>query len=564
MFEQRFAGDRPPKRACHAVGRGAGQDNVRSFREEAANGAVLRLTHRLLDKGANLTLRGDAAAEQFAGPAKTGAEPELELLYRSRRYVLVPVQYRSHMIILVSSKISHKNIHASLGKPEYSYFFLMKDFLPALERIGTVIQVQSLEEVDALHASYSAQGEKVVFLSVSPPQQTPVGLDCPTVILFAWEFDSIPELSWDDDPHNNWRYVFSGLQGAICTSRETAQLVREASRPEFPVIALPAPIWDRYAGLGSEEGWPARLEERTFEFSGLVIDSPLLGLSADGLVRKPEPDIPAAAPVVPVAPPRMGLGAAWQLSVALLRGWWGEMRRWGKSEVSADGTRHVGVSGVVYSTVLNPADGRKNWVDIVTAFCWAFKNTEDATLVVKMTHHDLEYYRIVLLTLLSRLAPFKCRVLVLHGFLEDSQYQTLIGATSYYVNASTGEGLCLPLMEFLASGKPAIAPAHTAMADYLNPQMAFVLRTSLEPTCWPHDPTGMLFTRRHRLNWQSLMESFRASYEVAKEQPEQYQCMSREAYRHMREFASVAQVAGPLETFLNQVVATPARKEMTQ
>lgn len=476
------------------------------------------------------------------------------------------------MIILVSSKISHQNIQASLGKPEYSYFFLMKDFLPALERIGQVIQVQSVEEVELLHARYSAQGERVVFLSVSPPQQTPVGLSCPTVILFAWEFPALPDLTWDENPHNDWRYVFSRLQGAICTSRETAQLVEESSRPGFPVIALPAPIWDRYAALGSEEGWPVRLEQRDFEFSGVVIDSPLLGLSADGLVRKPEIEIVPAEPELPTTPKefqRLSLRDAWQLSLNLLRGWRREMLDWGKEVESSpepEPPPRIAVGGVVYSTVLNPADGRKNWVDIVTAFCWAFKDIEDATLIVKMTHHDLEYYRIVLITLLSRLAPFKCRVLVLHGFLEDGQYQELIGATSYYVNASTGEGLCLPLMEFLASGKPAIAPAHTAMADYLSPQMAFVLQSSLEPACWPHDPTGLLHTHKHRLDWQSLMEAFRKSYEVAKGSPERYRRMSAVAYRKMREFASVERVAAPLESILHRAMATdvPAGQKVTQ
>jgi hypothetical protein len=121
-------------------------------------------------------------------------------------------------------------------------------------------------------------------------------------------------------------------------------------------------------------------------------------------------------------------------------------------------------------------------------------------------------------------------------------------------------------MEFLASGKPAIAPAHTAMADYLGSPLAFVLRTCLEPACWPHDPTGMLRTHKHRLDWQSLSEAFRESYDVAKENPERYRSMSREAYRKMREFASVEQVVGPLEAFLSLAMTSSesARQEMTQ
>lgn len=461
------------------------------------------------------------------------------------------------MIILISSKIDETDIQAALGKPEYSYFFLMKDFMPALQRVGNVMLVKSVAEIESLHARYHAEGQAVVFLSFSPPHQVPVGLACPTVSVFAWEFDSLPSMAWDNDPRNDWRYVFSHTHGAITTSKETALLVNNAMQGSLPVIPLPAPIWDRYASVGSREGWPVDLGERQFPFAGIVIDSPVLGLSADGLVCKPEAEAEQCVPQEPLPEtlpaPRLSYYRALRITASLLRGW---LRDLGLS-APAD-TPVVAVSGVVYTTVLNPADGRKNWVDLITAFCWAFKNTEDATLIVKMTHHDLEFYRTVLMTLLSRLAPFRCRVLVLHGFLEDEQYKALIRASSYYVNSSSCEGLCLPLMEFLASGKPAIAPDHTAMADYLNDKLAFVLKYSLEPTCWPHDPTGMLYTHRHRLNWQSLMEAFRSSYQLAHDNPSQYQDMSRHACQQMHDFASVEQVSKPLEAFLHKVLASAA------
>lgn len=470
------------------------------------------------------------------------------------------------MIILISSKIDETDIQAALGKPEYSYFFLMKDFMPALERIGTVFQVKSVAEIESLYAHYHEEGRAVVFLSFSPPHQVPLGLVCPTVSVFAWEFDTLPSMAWDKDPRHDWRYVFSNTHGAITTSKETALLVDNAMHGEFPVIPLPAPIWDRYASVGELEGWPIELGERQFPFAGIVIDSPILGLSADGLVRKTESTVESSSESVPLD---KGLPAhdlsyykALRLSASLLKAWLRELCFPLGQSVTVDAPLpdppFINVSGVVYTTVLNPADGRKNWVDLITAFCWAFKNTDDATLIVKMTHHDLEYYRIVLMTLLSRLAPFRCRVLVLHGFLEDEQYKALIRASSYYVNSSSCEGLCLPLMEFLASGKPAIAPDHTAMADYLNDQLAFVLKYSLEPTCWPHDPTGMLYTHRHRLNWQSLMEAFRSSYQLAHDNPSQYQDMSRHACQQMHDFASVEQVSKPLETFLHKVLASAA------
>jgi hypothetical protein len=477
-------------------------------------------------------------------------------------------------LILIGSKINQGSIQRSLGKPEYSYFFLMKEFIPALQRLGTVVEVRSLDEVDALYDQHGAQGRKVIFLSFSPPQQTPLGLRCPTVPVFAWEFDSIPDVAWEGDPRNDWRYVFERIQGCIATSREAANLVGEATRGRLPVLAAPAPVWERFADRDRSLGLLPVLGPRHFAFSGVIIDSPILGLSADGLVRKPEP-APVAEPVVEVEPvtgptPESRWARYRHISQALFADWWLEVTRRPRAPVAAvvetppvatdntdatTGITNLQLSGVVYTTVLNPADGRKNWIDLITAFCWAFRDEPGATLVVKMTHHDLEYYRVVLMTLLSRLAPFAGRVVVLHGFLEDDHYRELVDASSYYVNASSCEGLCLPLMEFLCAGKPALAPRHTAMADYLDADMAFLVRGALEPTCWPHDPTGMLSTHRYRLDWQSLMEAFTASYVLARDDAQGYQSLSAAALRRMQAFCSFEPVTDSLGAFFEQVLA---------
>jgi len=465
------------------------------------------------------------------------------------------------MIILVSSKISQTDIQASLGKPEYSYFFLMKEFLPALEQIGEVIAVNDADEIVALTALYRAEGKTAVFLSFSPPHQVPLNLPCPTVAVFAWEFDSIPVFSptisndalqgdWESDPRNDWRYVFERIAGAVATSRETATLVEQSMAGQFPVIALPAPVWSRYAAITPMLDGQPNLEERAFSFAGQLIDTHEIKLNANDVAFKPISEVK-------------------RINNALFAGWWHEVRLPKRSKVKAPplatpnnpSSQLVALNGVVYTTVLAPKDGRKNWKDIVSAFCWAFKDVTDATLLVKMTHHDMEYYHAVVLKLLARLSPFSCRVLVVHGFLSDNEYLQLIRASTYYVNASTGEGLCLPLMEFLCCGKPAIAPAHTAMADYLSEDFAFLVKTSIESACWPHDPAGMLLTHSHRLNWQSLMEAFRTSYQTAK-QPSSYQLMSTLAHRGMQDFCSVGRVSGELGAFLQKVTASATQDPM--
>ena len=463
------------------------------------------------------------------------------------------------MIILVSSKISQADIHASLGKPEYSYFFLMKEFLPALEQIGEVIAVNDADEIIALTASYRAEGKAVVFLSFSPPHQVPLDLPCPTVAVFAWEFDSLPSISaaeaaqaapgdWHSNPRNDWRHVFARVAGTIATSCEAAALVERCGDGRFPVIALPAPIWERYDGVCPEQGWPLEMGRRSFPFAGQVIDSRTLKLDPESVAHRPYSE-------------------AKRISKAMLQGWWHEVRlpkahsAVVKVEELPPMAKPIDVDGIVYTSVLNPADGRKNWVDLLSAFCWAFRDVENATLVLKMTHNDMDLYRGTLLNLLARLSPFRCRVLVLHGFLEDPQYLQLIKASSYYVNASSGEGLCIPLMEFLCCGKPAIAPAHTAMADYLSSDFAFLVGSCLQLTDWPHDPSGMQQTHSHRLNWESLMQSYRASYAVASEAL-RYQALSRQAREHMRNFCSLQRVSGELGPFLQRAAASSASGEL--
>lgn len=498
------------------------------------------------------------------------------------------------MIILISSKIGQADIQAALGKPEYSYFFLMREFVPALERLGTVVEVSDRAEVDARFEHYRAAGEAVVFLSFSPPHQALVDLRCPTLSVFAWEFDALPDEPWEGDPRNDWRYVFARHGAAITLSQESAAAVREAMPAGFPVLVVPAPVWSRFADIYCAGGWLPLLAERKFSFTGHVIDSPVLGLSADGLVRKPEPveaivaeEVEAIA-TTEAAPTPLSLAEKLHTSRMLWKNWLAEI---GVSAAPAsvvltkvvpalaestppaadvveaiaaveaiaepevpkrEPQEHtLSVQGVVYVSVLNPGDGRKNWVDLITAFCWAFKDVADATLLLKMTHHDLEYYRVVLMTLLSRLAPFQCRVVVLHGYLTDAQYRELIQISDYYVNASACEGLCLPLVEFLSAGKPVLGPVHTAMSDYLNADLAFLVQSSPEPSCWSHDPTGKLRTRRHRLNWESLMLAYRRSHRLAQENPQQYRAMSMQAFKQMRGYCSTEKVAEQLEAFLH-------------
>ena len=72
----------------------------------------------------------------------------------------------------------------------------------------------------------------------------------------------------------------------------------------------------------------------------------------------------------------------------------------------------------------------------------------------------------------------------------------------------TSKRLCMPLMEFMSAGVPAIAPDHTAMADYITTDNAFIVRGTREHNVWPHDPEQMFRTMRYRIEWDSIVEAF--------------------------------------------------------
>ena len=419
------------------------------------------------------------------------------------------------MILIVHAVDDERTIRRRLGQPEYSYYFVLEEFLPVLEGLGTVVRVRDPEtEVDRIHRR-AGDRETCVFLSFSPPHRTPVDLECPTLPVFAWEFDDLPDETWDGEPRNDWRYTLERTGGAIVHSTHAARVVAEAMGSDWPVLPIPAPVWDRFAVSGDRPGGsPLRRMELTFV--GSAMDS--LDLDAQG--------DPSAAPA--------GYEARAVFDVDL---------ETPPPPVRARETT-LGLGGVVYTTIFNPRDGRKNWRDLLRGFCVALRDRADATLVLKIVGSGVTAIRVHVAGELGRLGPMRCRVVLLDAFLDDATYRSLAEGSTYAVNASHGEGQCLPLMEYMSLGKPAVAPAHSGMKDYVDETNAFVVSSSREPASWPHDPRDKVRTFRQRIDMESLIEAFRRSYDVATGDPTEYRRMSTAATARLRRHAS-SEVVGP-------------------
>jgi glycosyltransferase involved in cell wall biosynthesis len=525
------------------------------------------------------------------------------------------------MNFILYSDVTDLSASQGLDCAESSHCLLFSAYRPVLESLGSVYVVSSVAEVDPLYRRFQEGGQDCLCLSFSPPHNMPSDLLCPMVCVIAWAFDSIPSEHFGDDLERDWRHILCRHGRAIALSTYAAEAIRRALGEDFPVLVLPAPLWERFAVVREQyPGMPVN-PGMVIQVKGCIIDSRVLGLSADGLIAPLIEERPAqvfAAPEVVIELPvptwrRRAFiskhylkevlrafnndgeqGTLWLIKHNLLC-WYREaardlmpvyvrvllnrVLRGPPAPLVAAGveplpepvqpehpqavlpdisqTVETNVSGVVYVSVLDPLDGQKNWLHLITAFCWALRDVEDATLLLKITQKDLSAYYVELLTLLSQLSPFNCRVLVIHGDLEDEQLIRFYGAATYYVNASRCEGVCLPLMEFMSCARPAIAPDHTAMRDYIDTQVAFVVKSSREPTPWPQDTRLLYRTLSYRPDWGSLKQAYQQSYAMARHEPDAYQALASAASERMRRHCDFA----PAEQRLAAFIAGPERDE---
>lgn len=484
------------------------------------------------------------------------------------------------MKILVYSAMNAETVVQNFGEPEYSYYFVLREFMPLLQQLGDVQIVEApATEVDSLYRAATERGQSCVFLSFSPPHLTCLGLACPTIPVFAWEFSSMPnETWWEDRPELDWRHSLQQCAGAIVHSQQSANAVRRLMVDGFPVAAMPAPLWDRMGTARDHQRTTNDSRPEIIEIErGVLFDThdPDLArwLPTEQDIIRAVAEARGEIPIeknkgfrrAPKSTARITLEhlVAWYqqvLSSHVPDTWRPRLDRWAvRSDPWQPGRRQLQLSGVVFTSLFNPLDGRKNWIDMLTAFCTEFRDEPDATLVFKLGHRRQEEAIQHILMVLPKLGRFRCRVVLVSGFLDSDAYLDLLKGSHFAVNTSYGEGQCLPLMEYLSCGKPAVAPKHSALADYIDEDIAFVVDSSADATAWPHDPRIAYRTLRQQIDWSSLCKAFRAAYECYRDDPERYQSMSRAAIKRMQQHCSIAVARTRLESLLNQLLErTPA------
>lgn len=446
---------------------------------------------------------------------------------------------------------------SNMGAAGYSHEFVARLFRPLLEQWGKVTDIKfPREDLDAAVVACRASGRTPVQFSVLPLQDVYFAKDAINIVVPAWEFPDLPDHAFDDNPQNDWPAAARNANMLMVSGPFTESAFVRAGT-ELPIKIVPVPVPDAYCEVPTwSPNQSVRLDHWAFYFPGQE------ALSGPALSPQPVKELSLKRRfekrLAKVTRGIIGVRRYDKLSKALRQLHSQPTSRPDFESLNYPRVASLDLSGIVYTSIFNPVDGRKNWLDMLNAFLIAMSDRPDVTLVFKLIARTPSDVRRVIDYYLGRNLPHRCAVAFICDYLTDAEMIDLCRASTYYLQASKAEGNCLPLMNFLAAGRPGITPVHSSMGDYFRSDFGFVVDSHPEPCAWPHDSRQWLRSTWARIVWPSLRDQIAESYRVVSEAPSEYEAMSRRARLHMHQWASYAAVGSRLDAALRAVLGEAA------
>ncbi len=470
----------------------------------------------------------------------------------------------SNRAILLSCYMSGATEGRNLGTAGYSYDFVAKLFARCFERRAQVILVNEPEhQLDKAAENARQQGLDPIHVSFLPFQDVHFCSTTPNIVVPAWEFPDVPNQAFDGDPRNDWVAMANRCELVIVGGPFTVDALRRGGTTS-PIRVVPVPTPEAYFAV---DDWQAdqrsHLECRVYWPTTTTQVQATTQNERRYLLRQSKEAF------------TQSLGALQKAAIGLERyhkisGYFRarrierrrrktqrqitEARRSAPERIELDHpfTDTLDTSGVVYSSVFNPDDGRKNWQDLLNGFLYALADKPDATLILKLITRRAEAARQVINYYINRDVPHTCRVGFIVDFLSDEKMVQLASASTYYLQTTKAEGNCLPLMNYMASGRPGVSPNHSAMSDYFDHNVGFVVDSHPEPAAWPHDSQLRLRTTWGRIVWPSVQQQVRRSYEVATSDIKAYHALALEGRQRMQNWASFETVERRINALLDE------------
>jgi glycosyltransferase involved in cell wall biosynthesis len=447
-----------------------------------------------------------------------------------------------------------------LGLPGYSYDIVARLLVPLLQRWGEVVPVPlDPEHIEAAIGAARRRGLQPIQLSVLPFQDVYLTRSAPNVVFPFWEFPDVPAEAFDGNPQNNWVATANRCDLVLVCGPFTANALQRAGiRTPIHMVPVPAarahfqlPPWSAEtttriacsayvfpnAAVPPEQRWDAPDTRESPENRAV---RPSLTRTLLGRLRQTYRQM-----FKPLVPPIVHQRLRDRVRPVSLDPWQSYLRGSRREELE--------LSGIVYTSIFSPQDGRKNRDDLLSGFLAALRDCSDATLVVKLAAADmlwidttLNYYRTAGLA-------HRCKVVFITDYLSDEQMLALARASTYYLTTTRAEGCCLPLLDFLAAGRPGVAPCHTAISDYFSPEMGFIMASAPERAIWPQDKRVRFKTMWNRLVWPSVVEQIRNSYQAVRNDRSVYAAMAAAARARVSQWAEPEAVWPRLRAALDSV-----------
>ena len=479
----------------------------------------------------------------------------------------------SPVVVLLSCYMTGSTEGRNLGIAGYSHDFVARAFVPLLERYGEVrAVVDPRRNLQAEVDQVIAERRRPLHFSVLPLQDVILGERVTTIAVPAWEFPDVPNEGFDGNPQNDWGATADRCDLVLVSGPFTeGALLRSGTKTAIGIV--PVPVDDAYFAIPS---WKPKqrvtLECRAFVFEPnedsqvacseplRTRDDPSTSIEGQGFAnvgKRIERAVRAAI--------RSGLGDGIGDSLSRkfrrareryrLRQLQRRQRKLSLSRLPYPHADRVDLSGIVYTSIFNPDDGRKNWSDLITGFLAAVGDRADATLVVKLITQKPDSVRRVIDFYRGRDTRHRCRIVFICDFLTAAQLLDLTTATTFYLQATKAEGNCLPLMNHLAAGRPGVSPDHSSVGDYFDARSGFVVASHPEPSAWPHDRRLRQRTTWARIVWPSLRDQIRESYRMARGSSSAYNQLSRRCRIRMRAWAGKEAVAQSLDQTVGRLLA---------
>jgi glycosyltransferase involved in cell wall biosynthesis len=410
---------------------------------------------------------------------------------------------KSKPVIFVSSPFASDAIEEILGFAAYSHKILALKLIPALEKHVDVRYVKNEQELNfhLVLLEKNAPSE-YVFIYVGPPEDSWTSARCRNIILFTWEFPNLP-LSDFKGLYVRWAEKLSKFEKVVIPNRLLeACLTNLGIRYEFVPIGKILVNESRMSlnvglELLSKVTALKFINPSDLEFKNSSIRGENQNRFNKALTRllnkiqrlyfETKLDL-----ITPSALYRIFRNQYHKYSNRLVHTVYKEPDGF----VEVDNLALELYGKVVVSAWLNFSDERKNFRILIQAFNEAFNNHQNVVLVIKIIGGPSEVDKVrsfvsnLNYQILNGLPP----IVLVTKALEEELLEALRTCSAIYLNTSSAEGICMPVLEHAANGVVPVIPRNSAFIDYFTNDFHGFYEVDRAPTHFPGDPNRVLAT----------------------------------------------------------------------